>query len=146
MATVHINNGETCLFWQDSWGRQPLENSYPKLSSFAKDRMVSVKAAWEQGDMTHLLQIPVSDIAYNQLQILIQRSADIHINEGKDIWRYPWGNNFSSSRAYKIIVGHSQHHPSIQSILKCFCQPKHLVSFFRNLEGLAPLQLAFIDN
>ena len=80
--------------------------------------------------MTFLLHLPISQIAYNQLQVLVQMSTNIQLNEGKDIWQYSWGTNFSSSRAYKIIAGHSHHHPSIQWIWKSFCQPKHMVFFW----------------
>lgn len=130
MAQIQIKNGETCLFWQDKWGEQSLKIIYPELFSFAKNKIIFVAAAWEQEDMTQLLHLPVSEIAYNQLQNLVQRITQIQLNEEQDIWQYPWGNTFSSSRAYKIIVGHSQHYPSIRWIWKCFYQSKHRVFFW----------------
>jgi hypothetical protein len=54
----------------------------------------------------------------------------LQLNEEQDIWQYTWGNNFSSSKAYKILIGHSQHHPSVQWIWNCSCQPKHKVFFW----------------
>ncbi|XP_066334538.1 uncharacterized protein [Miscanthus floridulus] len=69
-------------------------------------------------------------MAYNQLQALNQTVSDTHISEDKDIWQYSWGKNFSSSRAYKIMMGHTQHHTSIQWIWKTPCQPKHKLFFW----------------
>lgn len=101
MAPVQVNNGETCLFWQDNWGGQSLEITLPEFFfSFANNKIISVAFAGEPEDRTQLLQLSISEIAYTQLQNINQRIADIHLNEEHDIWQYTWGNNFSSSRAY----------------------------------------------
>jgi hypothetical protein len=50
--------------------------------------------------MTLLLHLPISQIAYNQLQVLVQMLTNIQLNEGKGIWQYPWGTNFSFSRTH----------------------------------------------
>ena len=63
-----------------------MEFNYLKLFSFAKKRKISVAAVWEQEDLTQLLRLP--EIAYNQLQNLVQRTTDIQLNEGQDIWQY----------------------------------------------------------
>jgi len=130
MAQIQHKNGESCLFWQDRWGDQSLSITYPELSSFAKNKNISMATALEQDDMTQLLHLPVSEIAYAQLQNLSHDIAQIQLSTEQDIWKYPWGNTFYSSRAYKIIVGSSQHLPSIRWIWNCFCQPKHRVFFW----------------
>jgi hypothetical protein len=130
MAQIQIRNGESCLFWKDKWRDQSLINNYPELVSFAKNKNISVAIALAQDDMTQLLHLPVSEVAYAQLKNLIQNADQIQLNTEQDIWKYSWGNTFSSSRAYRIIVGQSQHHPSIRWIWDCFCQPKHRVFFW----------------
>lgn len=128
MVQIQIKNGETCLFWQDNWGQHCLKNRYPELLSFVKNKSISVAAAWAQQDMTQMFHLPVSEIAYNQFQTVNQELAQIQLTNEQDIWKYQWGNVFYSSNAYKIIAGHSQHHP--RWIWNSFCQPKHRVFFW----------------
>lgn len=85
--------------------------------------------------MAQLLHLPVSETAYNQLQNVIQEVAHIQLNDEQDTWKYQWGSAFSSSNAYKIIVGHSQHHPAIRWIWNYFCQPKHRVFLLVTFKG-----------
>jgi hypothetical protein len=64
------------------------------------------------------------------MQQLSQILGSLAITEDKDIRRYIWGENFSSSRAYRAIVGHHQLHNAYQQLWKCLCQPKHKVFFW----------------
>jgi hypothetical protein len=80
MAQIQIRNGESCLFWQDKWGDQSLKNSYRELFSFAKNKNIAVAIALAQDDMTQLLHLPVSEVAYAQLKILIQNADQIQLN------------------------------------------------------------------
>jgi len=134
VVQIQVNSGETCLFWVDSWNQQSLEIRFPELCSFAKTKAISVAKAWVQEDFTHLLNLPLSEIAFNQLQALHQERDFFNLNENNDKWKYQWGQHFSSSRAYKFIKGQSHHHQSIQWIWNCFCQPKHKVFFWLLLQ------------
>ena len=42
LSKVNVQNGQTCLFWQDNWMQQPLKSDYPELYSFAKNKWISV--------------------------------------------------------------------------------------------------------
>lgn len=124
MAYVQIISGKSCLFQEDKWGQQSLQITYPELYSFAKNKVISIAEAWHQQDMTQLLHLLVPNIAYNQMQTLVQELQHIHLGEGQDIWTYSWGSNFSSSRAYKLLVGHSQHDLSNRWIWKLLLSTK----------------------
>ena len=52
------------------------------------------------------------------------------LTESKYIWRFTWGTNFSSSQAYKYLVGHHQVHNVYRWLWKCLCQPKYKVFFW----------------
>lgn len=52
MAQLQLKNGVSCLFWQDKWGDQSLSITYPELSSFAKNKNISMATALELEDMT----------------------------------------------------------------------------------------------
>ena len=75
----------TCLFWKDNWAGQCIEATYPELFSFAKKRDISVAEANAHDDLAHMFYLPVSEMAYNQLQALNQTVSDTHISEDKDI-------------------------------------------------------------
>ena len=63
-----INNGETSLFWHDRWANDPLTISMPELFSFAVNKLITVKGAFNQDDLTDLFQLPLSHIAFEQMQ------------------------------------------------------------------------------
>jgi hypothetical protein len=83
------------------------------LFSFAKNNNISIAIALQHEDLTHLLHLPLLETAFDQLQALAQSTDQMQLSTEQDIWRYTWGDTFSSSRAYKSIIGHSQHHPAI---------------------------------
>lgn len=42
LSITHVQNGQTCIFWQDNWLEEPLKDEYPKLFSFTKSKTISV--------------------------------------------------------------------------------------------------------
>jgi hypothetical protein len=98
------------VFSADNWGEQSLEVILPELFSFTRNKNISMARAWETNDMITFLHLLVSQIAFNQLQALIQRAEGIILNGEKVTWQYTWGKIFSSSRAYKLIASHSPYH------------------------------------
>ena len=77
-----------------------------------------------------LLRLPISEEAFGQKQHLLQELDNVMLTESKYIWRFTWGTNFSSSQAYKYLVGHHQVHNVYRWLWKCLCQPKHKVFFW----------------
>lgn len=48
-----------------------------------------------------------------------------------DNWVYPWGSNiFALARVYKLLIGHTETHPSFIWLWTSKCQPKHKVFFW----------------
>lgn len=55
---------------------------------------------------------------------------------GKDNWTYIWGTPiFSTSKAYKAMIGHKNVHPIYTWLWKSICQIKHKVFFWLLLKN-----------
>ena len=96
----------------------------------AKNKSISAKSALEQEDVNQLFHLPISEIAFGQLQRAQQDLKVTQLNENKDIWKFNWGSRFQSPKAYKELIGHSQIHNTYKWLWDCFCQPKHKVFFW----------------
>ena len=101
-ARVEMHNGSSILFWHDNWNDQDLKSLIPELYSFTKNKLITVPKALSQDDFTQLLHLPISEEAFGQMQHLLQELDNVMLTESKDIWRFTWGTNFSSSQAYKF--------------------------------------------
>ena len=130
MTRVQLQCGSRVLFWQDNRNGQELKSLAPELYSFAKNKLITVQKVRERGDFIQLLYLPISEEAFEQMQQLLQILGSLTITEDKDIWRYIWGENFSSSRAYRALMGHHQVHNAFRWLWECLCQPKHKVFFW----------------
>jgi hypothetical protein len=80
------------------------ENKFPRLFSFAKDKLISVKKILNTTQMESLFHLPLPEQAwqeYQALQVIIQ---GIQITEeSKDTWSYIWGKaEYSSSKFYNL--------------------------------------------
>ena len=103
----------------------------PKLLSFAKNKAITLQtAAAAQEGFSQIFHLPLSEEAFIQMQNLLQLLTDIQLTENNDSWRYSWGDKFSSSNAYRALVGHHQAHNVYKVLWKCICQPKHKVFFW----------------
>ena len=77
IAKTDLNDGKTCLLWQDIWGQDCIPQlAYPELFSFAKNKAISVAEAKSLGNFHDLFHLPLSEEAYNQYLIL-QQSLDV---------------------------------------------------------------------
>lgn len=88
---------------------------------------ISVGFALEEADLSQLFHLPVSEVAFIQLQDLNEKTSALQLTDARDIWKYPWGTSFLLSRAYKTLMGHSQHRESIRWIWKYLYRAKHKV-------------------
>lgn len=69
--------------------------------------------------------------AYTQLQELQLEFSSLVPNDLNDTWTYIWGSSqFSSSKAYKTLTGHSQAEPIFRWLWKTSCQGKHKIFFW----------------
>lgn len=119
------------FLWYDRWGSQPLAIEAPELFSYARNKMMSsVQRAFNADDTSDLFHLPLSHIAFDQLQVLQQRIIHRPLSDQDDSWIYAWGSNiYASTKVYKLLMGHSELHPVFKWIWKNQCQPKHKVFF-----------------
>ena len=78
----------------------------------------------------HLLRLPISDIALQQLTTLAQELTSLQQSSESDIWSYIWGSPyFSSPKAYSHLTGHIVTHIAFKWLRNSACQNKHKVFF-----------------
>ena len=100
MAMVRINDGATCLFWEDLWQNRVPTQHFPELFSFAKKRNISIRTAKGANGPGSLFHLPISNVALQQLLILANDLNNLQKTEEFDIWSYIWGSTtFSVSKA-----------------------------------------------
>jgi hypothetical protein len=86
-----VENGEINLFWHYKWANQVLAVEAPAQFSFAKNKMISVQKAFSHGDFTDLFQLPLSQVAFQQLQHIQQLIGDRPLSDNGDIRSYMLG-------------------------------------------------------
>ena len=104
-----------------------LSHQFPRLFSFAKDKLASVRDVIQLDSLTDTFHMPLSAEAfleYNELQVLLQ---DISLTDATD----EWVCNFKESYSAKAYYTHSFAgiHPDGPSkwIWKSKCMSKHKV-------------------
>jgi hypothetical protein len=131
MASVLVNNGKTCLLWDDLWNGKIWKLEFPELHSFAKNKSISLEKAYGSPDLHALFSLPLSVEAHEQLQNLQLELSILDINDQNDKWCYIWGSiHYSSSKAYKYLTGHSQADQIYRLLWKTSCQGKHKIFFW----------------
>ena len=104
---MNVQDGASCLLWEDLWNDHVPKIHFPELFSFAKDTSSSLKNAKDATCPASLLHLPISQIALQQLNELAQLLVDLPIFDEHDYWTYIWGNSlYSASKAYVHLIGH----------------------------------------
>ena len=74
VSVVHVNKGDTVLFWSDSWSLGdssiPLDQRFARLFSFAIDPLNSAAEIFDLTELTSLFHLPLSERAFGELQSL----------------------------------------------------------------------------
>lgn len=131
MASVSMADGSSCLLWDDCWNGQPFKLEFPELFSFAKKPNISLKLAADCNDLSRLFNLPLSEEAFEQFQVVQFTLQAQPWSDDSDSWTYIWGTSFfSSKRAYRQLIGYAQPSPVFRWIWKSSCQPKHKVFFW----------------
>lgn len=105
--------------------------AYPELHSFAKDRRITLHKVKQMTDLYLLFHLPLSVEAFAQLQALQLELEGITLTHEMDWWTYIWGSHiYTSARAYKYLIGHTEIHPVFKWLWKSSCQHKHKVFFW----------------
>jgi hypothetical protein len=107
-----------------------MEISYPQLYSFAKSENITLQSVLAKEKLYDLLNLPLSEEAYLQyceLEIMLQT---INASDDKDKWKYIWDNEqYSSTKAYKHLIGSPLVRPAYKWLWASASQPKHKVFF-----------------
>jgi len=108
LASPQIGCGDSALFWLDKWNGQPLSLSLslslaaPELFSFASNRLITIQKAFSSGDFASLLQLPISQVAFAQMEEIQAVMLSRPLDEDNDKWVYEWGSSaFASSKIYR---------------------------------------------
>jgi hypothetical protein len=82
------------LAFFDLWSDQLLEQAYPELYSYAKNKRLKVSDACQFTELHELFHLPLSIEAYQQLHELSLLLNDLNILEGShDTWSYIWNSS-----------------------------------------------------
>jgi hypothetical protein len=69
-----------------------------------------------------LFSLPLSQEAFQQFQQLSEWFTGWQPTDNSDIWTYIWGSLlFSTTKAYKALIGHRRIHPLFKWIWKANC-------------------------
>jgi hypothetical protein len=132
LPLVQLLRGDTALFWSDLWDSEPLMSKFPRLHSFAIDKLASVKNILDLDDPIDAFHLPLSTQAFDEFQefnhLLNQISSTRNAND-KDLWSYSWGTHFSAKMFYKMHFEHIQVPLFFPWIWKSKCTLK-IKSFF----------------
>ena len=131
MSAISIKNGTTCSFWPDLWlGRIP-KIAFPELFSFVKKSNLTLSDAKALVAQDTLFHLPLSEIAFNQLQMLLTELDSVQLSDSEYCWSYSWGNGiFSTKKVYKRLEGHRPTNLIFRWLWKSSCQNKHKLFFW----------------
>ena len=74
----------------------------PELFSFASNRLITIQKAFSSGDFASLLQLPISQMAFAQMEEIQAVMLSRPLDEDNDKWVYEWGSSaFASSKIYR---------------------------------------------
>jgi hypothetical protein len=131
ITTATVADGSTVVLWKDHWNGHVPAQIFPELFSFAKDVNVSFQVAVDRPDFLQNFNLPLSVQAHAQLLELQDLIFNRELLHGNDQWKYSWGNfGFSTSKAYKLLIGERNTHPAFHWIWNSKCQMKHKVFFW----------------
>jgi hypothetical protein len=132
IASCSISSGDIALLWSDKWSTDLLMTKFPRLHSFAIDKLASVKNIFDMDDPIDAFHLPLSTQALEEFQEfnhLINQTRSIRNANENDLWSYNWGTHFSASKIYDRNFEHIQAPIFSLWIWKSKCMPK-IKSFF----------------
>jgi hypothetical protein len=127
VSSIKVGNGSSALFWSDSWKNQLLDNSFPRLFSFFRDKLQSVKEFLEKVSMLDNFHLPLSIEAHQELQQMMDFIIDVSLNpEADDKWDINLNSGgFRPSKVYIHAFKHLEIHQPSCWIWRSKCNSKH---------------------
>lgn len=87
--------------WWDQIARAA-KLKFPELFSFAKSSYIMVNSALAHNQLNQLFDLPLSALAFSQLQILRVCLDGLNLDLQNDTWGQIWGSqNFAATKVYK---------------------------------------------
>jgi hypothetical protein len=132
IAPYSIVAGDTALFWSDNWSTDLLMTKFPRLHSFAIDKLASVKDILDLDDPIDSFHLPLSTQVFeelHELNHLVNQTRSTRNVDDNDLWSYSWGTHFSANKIYHLNFEHIQAPIFSSWIWKSKCTPK-IKSFF----------------
>jgi len=104
ISSCIVGNGSTVLFWSDVCNNHLLQEKFPRLYSYAKDKRISVAKFLENNTMMAQFHLPLSEQAHQEYMELQDLLQNIQVQEhSKDTWHYIWGTStHASSKFYNF--------------------------------------------
>jgi hypothetical protein len=131
LAKVQIQNGASCLLWDDLWADEILHQKFPELYSFAKNKKISYLRANSEAQLYELFHLPLSQQAHQQCNALQDLLNQNQMLDQNDTWSFIWNSSsYSVKKAYQHLSGHQHLHPIFKWLWKSSCQSKHKVFFW----------------
>lgn len=78
-------NGNSVLFWEDNWGGRTRSQQYPRLFSFAKNKLDSVVSYFSR-DLHDNFHLTLSVQAFQEYEVFEQELSAIHLSINHDVW------------------------------------------------------------
>jgi hypothetical protein len=105
------------------WNRKLLHILYLHLLSFALNENITLSSIMSQEALQDIFRLPLSEEAYIKFYELDLFMQLFQSNDNRDQWKYIWGNyHYSSSRAYKHLIGSQPVHPAFKWLWTSSCQ------------------------
>lgn len=75
------------MFWKDRWSGQTqnLQSTFPESFSFAKQQSIAVDKAIRSESFLDLFNLPLSEVAFNQVVAIQQRIELIDLEDVNDV-------------------------------------------------------------
>jgi hypothetical protein len=88
IATCTVGNGTSVMFWSDVWNEHHLQQKFPRLYSYAKNKNISVAGFLLNNNIQDQFHLPLSVEAFQEYQELQQFIQQIQPNHSNDNWHY----------------------------------------------------------
>jgi len=112
IARCSLGNGSTVLFWEDLWGPVILAQAFPNLYQAATNVSASVMEVMAAPDLVYVINLPLSQQAYDELIDLQDLLSDITYEpEENDRWSFIWDNDKYSSKKLYTLAFSTMHAP-----------------------------------
>jgi hypothetical protein len=129
IVAVKMGKGNTFLFWSDNWivnqGNVPLKSRFPRLFSYVLNENVSAAEAYSTVELEDMFYLPLSTIAYQELQELKQVMETNLVLDQQDVWSYCWGPKYTTAQFYRKIHAHIKVPNIYRWLWKSCCIMRH---------------------